>query len=196
MEIPNHRCKKVKGFTLIELMVTITLLAVLMAIAVPSFQRLIASQRLTAATNELYISLLQARSDAMRQGKRMTVCRSSNGTSCTTTAGTWTAGWMTFVDPTRASASPSVDANETITFVVQGVNQSLIINGNMSYVSFNAEGQSVPLPGSVFNNGTMRVCNTSPALTDDTRARDLRFTPSGRIVIEKVLGISDTCPSP
>ena len=83
--------KNFVGFSLIELMVVIAIAAVLASLAVPSFQGMIASSNLTSTTNDLIATLARAKSDAVRRGKRVTVCISANGASCTTT-GDWTQG--------------------------------------------------------------------------------------------------------
>ncbi len=185
------------GFTLTELMVTLAILAILLTIAVPSFDQAIASSRLTTATNDTYTSLVQARSDAIRQGQRMTICKSSDGTACTPAAD-WNAGWITIADGTRTTASPTVDAGETITFVMQATHPSIVVQTNAgidNYLSFTGSGQTKTYTGSLII-ATIRVCNTSRALSNDTRARDLRITGVGRVVITKALGVTATCPAP
>lgn len=70
------------GFTLIELMVTIAVLAIVMAIAIPNFRGLINSNRLTTQANELVATLQYARSEAVRANGRVTVCPTSDGSTC------------------------------------------------------------------------------------------------------------------
>lgn len=66
------------GFSLVELMVVISVLAILMSIAVPSFQELIASQRVRAAASALYDSLLLARSEAIKRNSTVTLTANSS----------------------------------------------------------------------------------------------------------------------
>ncbi|MCD9086513.1 GspH/FimT family pseudopilin [Stenotrophomonas sp. SY1] len=73
------------GFTLVELMVTIAVLAIIAAIAVPSMQGIIKSNRLSAASTELVAALQLARAEAVRRNARVTVCASDDGLACTAT---------------------------------------------------------------------------------------------------------------
>ena len=102
--------RQARGFTLIELMVTIAVAAVLLALAQPSFTALINSNRLAAQSNELVAGLQEARIEALRANRRVTVCRSSNGTTCDAAAGNWT-GWISFVD---TDGDQVVDDGETL----------------------------------------------------------------------------------
>ncbi len=70
------------GFTLVELMVTVAILAILVAIGIPSFQSTLDKRRLTGAAEQLYADLQYARSEAIRQNKSVTVYFSETGTWC------------------------------------------------------------------------------------------------------------------
>lgn len=83
------------GFTLIELMVTIGIAALLLGIAAPSFREMAVRNRLSTYTNELISTINVARSEAVRRGTTVTICSSKDAASC---AGTWNDGWIVFVD--------------------------------------------------------------------------------------------------
>ncbi len=193
--LKTHRTKPYEsGFTLIELMVTLSVLVVLMALAVPSFQSMMASSNVTTTTNDLMATLAQARSNAVRRGARVTVCKSANGTQCTT-SGDWEQGWIMFNDDDHSGASANVDSGETVTFASPAAPSGIFVKANLNYVSFAADGQSKMMNGG-FLAGTLRVCSSSSGLTDDTRARNLALSGTGRIVIEKPTGVAASCPAP
>jgi len=98
------------GFTLIELMIVITILAIFVVVGVPNFQNLIGDNRLSTQANSLVSSLQLARSEALKLRTPVTVCRSTNGTSCSG-SGDWDFGWLVFVD---GGSLGTVDGADTI----------------------------------------------------------------------------------
>ncbi|QKV57365.1 MAG: GspH/FimT family pseudopilin [Dechloromonas sp.] len=75
--------KQARGFTLIELLITFMIAAILAALAAPSFTSFIKNNRLTTTTNDLLADLALARSEAAKRGQQVTLCISTNGSSCT-----------------------------------------------------------------------------------------------------------------
>lgn len=195
--MPNSRSVQLdfrsKGFSLVELMIAVSILAILLALAVPSFQGVVASSRLTSATNDLVAALAQARSEAVKSGNRITLCKSANGTSCAS-SGDWDQGWISFIDTTRSGTSAAVDTGETVLTVTTAMPPGIVINGNLSYVSFGADGMPKSMTGGLYP-GTLRVCSTSASLSDDSRTRDLVMNGVGRIKVTKTTGVGSTCPT-
>ncbi|QDI03104.1 prepilin-type N-terminal cleavage/methylation domain-containing protein [Xanthomonas cerealis pv. cerealis] len=92
MCVPEQRrlaVSRLRGFTLVELMVTVAVLAIIMALAFPSFTMLIRSNRLTSTANELVAALQVSRSEAVRLNGGVSLCRSDNGSTCAS-GGDWT----------------------------------------------------------------------------------------------------------
>ena len=188
-----------RGFTLLELMVTLAVAAVLAALAAPSFQSAIATSRLKAQANDIVGAIAMARSEAIRRGTRVTICKSGNQTSCATT-GNWEQGWISFIDTTRdaTATAATVDAGETVIAVGQVTNTSNVIKGSTdlaNYVSFASDGRAKTMAGAA-QSGTLRVCSTSSALSDAQRARDIEIIASGRTTSSTPSSITSTCSAP
>ena len=104
---------KNRGFTIIELLIVLAIVGIFAMIAAPSFMTMIQDNRLTAQTNNLLGTLYYARSEAVKLHADVTICKSSNGTSCISDADAsgWEAGWLVWQD---LDGSLTVDVGETI----------------------------------------------------------------------------------
>lgn len=81
------------GLTIIELLVTVVIVAILFAVAVPSFRNASLGSRLSASANDLLASVQLARSEAIKRNVAVTLCASSDGASCAASGG-WEQGWI------------------------------------------------------------------------------------------------------
>lgn len=116
------------GVTLIELLVTLSIAVILMTLAVPGFQDFFRRNRLDSAVSEFMASLNYARSEAIRRGVRVSVCRSNTGTNCTTTQ-PWQEGWIVFTNPDNDN---TVDAGEEILRVHQALPAGVTLNSDFA----------------------------------------------------------------
>lgn len=92
------RVNKTQGFTLPELLTAVAIAAILLAVASPNLKSFMAKDRIASSMNELVASLQLARSEAVKRMTPVTVCVSSNGTSCVgNSSQAWEAGWIVFV---------------------------------------------------------------------------------------------------
>ena len=127
------------GFTLIELMVTLAIAAVLLVVGVPSFVSFQRNSQLTSLTNSLVAAIYAARGEAMKTGLNAFVVPTGNGAA-------WTAGWIVFVDKDRdGSFSESAD---TIVQTQAAPESYFTVSGNgtagetPAYIMFDSSGYS------------------------------------------------------
>jgi len=93
-------------------MVTVGMVAILASLAVPSFRTMLVKRSLQAAADSLVSDMRLARSEALKRSTRTVICRSTSGTDCDATAGSWSVGWIVFVDmsvPPNGRVDPGDD---------------------------------------------------------------------------------------
>lgn len=94
--------KQISGFTLLELLITVAILGIVTAIAVPSMGTYIKNDRLTTQINTLVSHLAYARSEAVKRSQSVVLCASTSASTCT--GGNWEDGWILFVDTNSDNA--------------------------------------------------------------------------------------------
>ena len=95
------------GFTLIELVITLTVAGILMAVAAPSMWTFLGQNRLTSNTNELIADINLSRSEAIKRSATTGICPTAQGGSACVSGGDWINGWLVYyIDPaTNASVT-------------------------------------------------------------------------------------------
>lgn len=155
-----------RGFTLVELMVTLAVLAVLLGIAVPSFQNIINRNRLTAITNEVVGAIQLTRMEAVRRNSRVVFCPTTDGATC---AGE---NWL-------RSIVVASDGEVVRELVVEGAGMVITPSTNVGtgdQISFGASGFA--RAGTTVTNraGGLRICSTQ--VDGDENARDVMVNVS------------------
>ncbi len=129
--------KNPPGFTLIELMITLAVAAVLLVLAVPSFRETIAENRLTVANNELVGALNLARLEAVKRGVPVAACASADGATCTIDI-YWEVGWIVFTDATGTAGE--ADGTDQILRAWPAIDGDVQIEGLSPFVRYVANG--------------------------------------------------------
>jgi type IV fimbrial biogenesis protein FimT len=156
------------GFTLIELMVTLAVAAILVTIAVPGMATLVQNSRTTSQTNELVSALNLARSEAVKRGRTVTV-RAEGGE--------FADGWCVY----QGTACNDVDPNERIR-VYPAMNRMVVdtVPIDATQVAFNARGA---LDGASAVTMKIYPLDCGPVLVN--RARELTVGVTGRVNVNR-----------
>lgn len=152
--------RRSKGFTLVELMITLVVIGVVAAIAFPNFQNLIRSSRAATAHNELIGMVNLARNDAIRNNQGGVVCGSSNGSTCN---GQWAAGMMAFSD---TNGDGTFSAGEPV-LRYTAFNSALTVTGPAAAIAFDARGRRRAGANQVVTLRPVK-CGTQPLLSTMT----------------------------
>lgn len=130
----RKRPRTERGTTLIELMMTLSVAAVLLSIAVPSFQAMMRTNRIASVTNEMVRALQLTRSEAVTRGQPVTLCNTSdpNAETPDCSGGTWIDGWIIFVD---SNGDGTIDTGDTITRVGLPSNTDAKITPTAAYTN-------------------------------------------------------------
>ncbi|MEN8108370.1 MAG: GspH/FimT family pseudopilin [Pseudomonadota bacterium] len=89
--------EKESGITLLELLITIVMLSILLAVGVPSLQDFIKNNRITGQANDLAIAIQLARSEAVKRGTGGIICASDDEATCSN-SDDWSTGWIVYTD--------------------------------------------------------------------------------------------------
>lgn len=134
--------KSPSGFTLIELMVTLSVAAILLTVGVPGFQDFIKANSLSSRANTFVADLILARSEAINRSGRVTICKSNDLSSCATSGG-WEQGWIIFYDPADPRGSLDPGGNDRLIRATGPASGRITIRGNSnvaSHISFLGSG--------------------------------------------------------
>lgn len=180
------------GFTLVELMITLIIAAIMVTVAVPSFTATIQNNRATSQINEFVSTLNLARTEAIKRGARVTVCKSPDASNCNTSTTGWEQGWIVFVD---SDADGAHDAGETLLLTSQGLAQGSTLTGAAgadvnNYVTFRPSGKTTfPING---GEVALILCDSRD---DESLMKAITVAPTGRVSSNPALSSSLSCSS-
>ena len=130
--VPSAAMRSSPGFTLLELLATVAVAAIVLASGVPFVRSLVLDARRTSAVNGLVHGIHLARTEAHRDLRDVVVCRSATGSTCAA-AGNWASGWIVFVNEDRDDP-PQIDGGERVLHVIQRQSVGSITSNRRAYV--------------------------------------------------------------
>lgn len=197
-----------QGLTLVELIVTVALIAIVASVAVPAFNDMVLRHRASATTNEFLAALGEARAEASRRRRTVVLCARPTGGdtavcnaanqgsgACGCDGGAWENGWLAYVD---VNADGALDTNGDVLINAQpplANNASLRRSGDNDAngtLAFNARGNLVGTPA------TFALCladDVGDSADDEevlTRARFVEVALSGRAGVRGALASEST----
>lgn len=134
--------RSMSGITLLELLVTLAIAAILIGLAVPSMVSFTKSKRNLAVQDNLTASFSYTRSEALTRGEPVAICASDDNDTCT---GTWADGWIVFQDDNADGARQS--SEELIRVHQDDAEVTIAEASSLTVLRFNATG----LPSSIAN---------------------------------------------
>lgn len=162
-----------RGFTLVELLVTLTLLAILTALATPSFSETIRQWRRDSATRAFTSHLQVARAEAIKSSRKVVICTSSTGTACSGNS-EWRDGWLIFLD---LDSDKVVDVGERVVAVraaVPGI-ETMTSSGSVKELVF--------LPNGLLATGETTVTITPKGGSSSTKVNKVTISRVGRALV-------------
>jgi len=210
----SMKTSNVEGFTLVELLITMTIAGILLAVGIPSFTSMMTESRIGSQYNALVGSLYQARSEAIKGAADVTVCpKNAVGSFQCGDASDWENGWIVFIDEANnpnemiavvenrddiLSVKPEIDGINTITSFGSATNTVANV-GTVSYVRYLQNGTSSLTTGSIVICDVLRGAADSRSL-NVVQTGDIRqgTVSSGSKAPRDVFNrdISAICPNP
>jgi type IV fimbrial biogenesis protein FimT len=189
----SHALDRARGFTLIELIVTVAILAVLVGFASLGMQSLVSNYRVTNLTNAFSSALSYTRSEALNRNGCVTMCITADPTapnpSCTNGSSDWNHGWIIFSNPQCLNNTAALNATQELIQIFEGSNSGidgtssspdLIGQGNTRRFTFTSRG--LPTAGIETFVVTTGAPNNTPVKTICTdlagRARTGEYDPN------------------
>ena len=174
--------KKHSGFTIIEIVITVLVASIVLALGVPSFRELMANNRMTTSTNALITALNLTRSEAIKRNARVQICSSSkpgNGNWGCRPDRSWADGWVVFYDEDD-DGTPGGDNAEELIRVSEGLGDSVKVAATADRLVYTATGEADAIV-------SFRLCDGREG---PEKGRTININPTGRVTIESIPGCS------
>lgn len=189
---------RVSGFTLMELMVVMTLAGAILAIGAPNFNEFRRNNRMTGVGNEFLGAVQTARNEAIKRQLPVVVCPSDDpGADDADCSGGAFTGWIAFVDPDGNCERSTADPDEAIVRVGATIDPALSVASNGICLSFGANGFLQAVAGVDTATNTTFCDDRGTATQEGTAlsaARGIVVTPTGRSRVTRDVAELEAAP--
>lgn len=192
-----------RGFSLVELMVAITVAAILAVIAVPNLRNAIRRNNVSNGSNTLLASISYARTEAISRGVFVSICPSTNGTSCDASSKDYSVGWLVYsYTPGNGAANAAYDSTKSSNLLLRRTNALkgvAITAKDTNIVSFDQQGQ-LKLPGTTTPSTIFMTCYLDGSASTPTSSAaipgaELDVNGSGSIASSQLAAGASCTPS-
>lgn len=157
-----------QGFTLLELMFTVGIAAVVLLFGIPNMSDFLKNERIITSTNSLIADLMLARSKSVELNQPVILCSSSDQKTCNNSS--FEKGWIVGIDEDESSTLGNTD---TLIKVQQELPSDISVNGKLNIIIFNSRGFTPNLK----TTDILSVCDSRK----DSHSKAISFSPTGRI---------------
>ena len=166
------KINRMGAFTIVEFMVVLTIAAIFITLAVPSYYQMIQNNKVTTVANKLSASFNFARMEAVKRGVRVAVCPAGNSSFTACGSNTqWSQGWIVFTD---ADSNNAIDSTQNLMKIAEAPGGGVSIRSSSSVVSYDGTG-FIP-------DGDVSFSVRASGCTGKN-ARVLTLSSSGRLII-------------
>lgn len=162
------------GFTIVELMVVVAIVGILSAVAIPNYKGYMANRQIKDQTSAFARSINLARSEAIKRGRPVSMCRSDNpeaaSPACGGNGGDWATGWVVFVDNNGNNA---IDNDDSVVRVQPGWT-------NSGKISTNNAGNSLRFRSTGIGTALGQTFTFAPKVEGSTKPVDIILSSTGR----------------
>jgi type IV fimbrial biogenesis protein FimT len=159
-----------QGFTMVELMVSVSIAAILAVMAAPSFSSFISKGRADSASKQMFSDLNMARVESIKRNRRVLVCPSPNTSTITgcATGNSWANGWVMCVDGDNDGVCDSItattDPNYPNPFAIRSpMSSGITMTGTANPITFKPDGSGVLASLSIVSGSTTKTVSVATA---------------------------------
>lgn len=170
-----------QGYTIVELMTVVAIIAITLVIGLPSFLDVIRTSQMSTRTNDFIAAVALTRSEATRRNREARICARATDTTCAggTDATVWSQGWIVWAD---ADEDGTLDAPGEIVRVA-GPSPDIAVAGTLTEIRFDRRGLAVALPAAA--TGRQLALSHSACAPGKPLRRALEFSTLGRLTATK-----------